>query len=324
MVGVLRHTCSAGRIFPTAALLFVPPQSFATDPVHARLGPATGSWTRAENVCRSERPTGDALPFTVVTTMNASLWPTLRPLLLAGAAVGLLGCNSDPTGPGWEDADLKVLFVGNSLTYVNDLPGLVETVAEAAGHSVETEVMASPNFGLGDHWLSGTPRLIRELRPDIVILQQGPSTLASSQAYLREWTDSLSRVIREVGAQPALLMVWPPDDPQYSFGAVLASYRAAAEDVGGIFIPAGVSWLEVWKQDSTARLWGPDGFHPAPLGSIVAALTVVRTLFDESLVGLPARMVPQGSGRPVIDLSPAEAAIVLTAVDRAVEAHAFR
>jgi hypothetical protein len=256
--------------------------------------------------------------------MTASHWPAPRPILFAVLATSVLGCNSDPTGPDWEDAELRILFVGNSLTYVNDLPGLVETIAEVAGHSVETEVMASPNFGLGDHWLSGTPRLIRELEPDLVILQQGPSTLASSQAYLREWTDSLSRVIREVGAQPALLMVWPPDDPQYSFGAVLASYRAAAEDVGGIFIPAGVSWLEVWKQDSSLRLWGPDGFHPSPLGSIVAALTVVRTLFDESLVGLPEQMLPQGSGRPDIELTPEEAAAVLSAVDRAVEAHAFR
>lgn len=256
--------------------------------------------------------------------MSFPTWPLLRTLLLAGATVGLLGCYDDPTGPGWDDADLKILFIGNSLTYVNNLPGLVETIAEVSGHSVETDAVASPNFGLGDHWVSGAPGRIRDLRPDVVVLQQGPSTLASSQAYLREWTDSLSRVIREVGAEPALLMVWPPNDPQYSFGAVLASYRAAAEDVGGIFVPAGVSWLEVWKADADAQLWGLDGFHPAPLGSIVAALTIVRTLFDESLVGLPERLVPERDGRPTIELTPAEAAIVYAAVDRAVEAHALR
>jgi hypothetical protein len=256
--------------------------------------------------------------------MKTSPRPILRPILLAGAALAILACSGDATGPQLEDADVRILFVGNSLTYVNDLPGLVETIAEVAGHSVETQVAASPNFGLGDHWGTGTPRLIREMRPDIVILQQGPSTLASSQAYLREWTDSLARVIREVGAQPALLMVWPPDDPQYSFGAVLASYRAAAQDVDGIFIPAGVSWLEAWKQDDRLRLYGPDGFHPSPLGSVVAALTVVRTLFDESLAGLPEHMRPQGSGRPDITLSTQEAAIVFSAVEAAVEAHAFR
>ncbi len=234
------------------------------------------------------------------------------------------GCGGDPTGPALPDADLRILFVGNSLTYANDLPGLVETVAEIAGHSVETASVAYSNYGLGDHWAAGTQSTIRELRPDVVVLQQGPSTLPESQAYLREWTDSLSRVIREVGAVPALLMVWPPEDPRYTFAAVHASYRAAAQDVGGIFIPAGISWLEAWKADSRFVLYAADRFHPAPLGSVVAALTVVRTLFDESLVGLPARMIPEGAGRPEILLTVGAVEKLFPAVDRAVEDYAIR
>lgn len=234
------------------------------------------------------------------------------------------GCGGDPTGPALPDADLRILFVGNSLTYANDLPGLVETVAEVAGHSVETASVAYSNYGLGDHWAAGIQSTIRELRPDIVVLQQGPSTLPESQAYLREWTDSLSRVIREVGAEPALLMVWPPEDPRYTFAAVHASYRAAAQDVGGIFIPAGIAWLEVWKADPQFVLYAGDRFHPAPLGSVVAALTVVRTLFDESLVGLPARMIPEGAGRPEILLTVGAVEKLFPAVDRAVEDYAIR
>lgn len=244
--------------------------------------------------------------------------------VLLPALVLPMACGGDPTGPSLPDADLRILFVGNSLTYSNDLPGLVETVAEMAGHSVETAMVAQPNFGLSDHWFAGTPETIRELRPDVVVLQQGPSTLPESQAYLREWTDSLSRVIREVGARPALLMVWPPEDPRYTFAAVHASYRAAAEDVGGLFIPAGISWLEAWKADPRFVLYAPDRFHPAPLGSVVAALTVVRTLFDESLVGLPARMIPEGSGRPEILLTVGAVDLLFPAVDRAVEDYAIR
>lgn len=233
-------------------------------------------------------------------------------------------CGGDPTGPSLPEADLRILFVGNSLTYANDLPGMVETIAEVAGHSVETAMVAHPDFGLGDHWVSGTPEVIRDLRPDVVVLQQGPSTLPESQAYLREWTDSLNRVIREVGARPALLMVWPPEDPRYTFAAVHASYRAAAQDVAGIFIPAGISWLEAWKADSRFVLYAADRFHPAPLGSVVAALTVVRTLFDESLVGLPARMIPQGPDRPEILLTVGAVDLLFPAVDRAVEDYAIR
>jgi hypothetical protein len=248
----------------------------------------------------------------------------IRPLTALLAVLLAPACGSDPTGPSLADADTRILFIGNSLTYSNNLPGLVETVAEVAGHSVETAMLASPDFGLSDHWFSGAPELIRELRPDIVVLQQGPSTLPSSQAYLREWTDSLARVIRDVGAEPALMMVWPPEDPQYTFASVYASYRAAAEDVDGIFIPAGVAWLEAWKADDRFVLYAADRFHPAPLGSVVAAMTVVRTLFDQSLVGLPARMISEQPDRPEILLTVGAVELLFPAVDRAVEDHAIR
>ncbi|NIW67124.1 MAG: hypothetical protein GWN23_26180, partial [Gemmatimonadetes bacterium] len=48
-------------------------------------------------------------------------------LALAAQAAALPGCSSGPglSGPGPAEADLRLLFVGNSLTYTNDLPNLV-------------------------------------------------------------------------------------------------------------------------------------------------------------------------------------------------------
>jgi hypothetical protein len=237
--------------------------------------------------------------------------------------LGLCGCGDDPTEPTLEDPDLTVMFVGNSLTYTNDLPGLVETVAEAAGYAVETISIAGPNYGLGDHWFAGAPRSIREQRPDVVVFQQGPSTLAESRAYLVEWTDSLSRVAREVGARPAMLMVWPPDDPDDSFGAVYASYLAAADAVDGTFIPAGMAWVEVRKSDSTLALYGPDGFHPGPLGSVVAAMTIVETLFQGSVQDLPPDMTPTRRN-PDISMPPSTLDTLVGAVQRAVDRYGRR
>ncbi|MEK9501506.1 hypothetical protein [Gaopeijia maritima] len=232
----------------------------------------------------------------------------------AGTAPGCLG----PTEPSLPDADLRVLFVGNSLTYTNDLPGLVETVAAAAGHSLEAASVAGPNMGLGDHWVTGTPETIRSLRPDVVVLQQGPSTLLSSRAYLVEWTDSMARVAHEVGAETALLMVWPPEDPRYTFQAVHDSYRAAADAVGGRFIPAGMAWVEAWDVDPSLPLYGPDRFHPGGMGSVLAALSVVRSLLDQPVNRLPLRMEP-AAGRPSIELSADVAPTLFDAVERAHE-----
>ncbi|NIP61012.1 MAG: hypothetical protein GWM92_00440, partial [Gemmatimonadetes bacterium] len=59
--------------------------------------------------------------------MTWSVGPVGVALALAAQAAALPGCSSGPglSGPGPAEADLRLLFVGNSLTYTNDLPNLV-------------------------------------------------------------------------------------------------------------------------------------------------------------------------------------------------------
>ena len=46
---------------------------------------------------------------------------------------------------------LNILFVGNSLTYVNDLPSLVSQIARLDGVDVTFKVVAYPDYSLDDH-----------------------------------------------------------------------------------------------------------------------------------------------------------------------------
>ena len=52
----------------------------------------------------------------------------------------------------------RVLFIGNSLTYTNDLPAMVGTLARAAGRPIHVESVALPDFGLEEHWQQGDAR----------------------------------------------------------------------------------------------------------------------------------------------------------------------
>lgn len=171
-----------------------------------------------------------------------------------------------------------MLFVGNSLTYTNDAPGMVAALAQADGVDLQHAVVAAPNFGLGDHWASGIEDVIRELAPDVVVLQQGPSSLESSRAYLLEWAGRIGEVVTEAGGRSALFMVWPESTRQEAFDAVRENYAAAAELLDGIFIPAGETWRAAWQLDPELPLYGPDGFHPSQLGSQAAALTIYAML----------------------------------------------
>jgi hypothetical protein len=226
-------------------------------------------------------------------------------------------CGS-PSEPGFDDADVRILFVGNSLTYTNDLPAMVATIADVAGIDVSTVTEAAPDFSLQEHWYDGITQRIRSLEPDLVVLQQGPSSLPQNQLHLRAWADSVARAAHEVGAVPALFMVWPATDRLFAFDDVRDAYQLAAQAVGGVFVPAGEAWREVWKDDPDAMLYGFDGFHPSRLGSVVAALTLAYALLDVDPTTLPAELVPGAQGLPTITLSAAEAQLIYPAVARTV------
>lgn len=192
-------------------------------------------------------------------------------------------------------APLRVLFIGNSLTYTNDLPALVQFLAAADGREISFSSVTAPDHSLEDHWNRGVAEVIRQTRAQVVVMQQGPSSLPSSQEHLSEWSRRLARPIREAGGEPFLLMVWPDAHRMDAFDAVRDSYAGAARAAGAALIPAGESWRAAWRIEAGLPLFGRDGFHPSLAGSVVTALTVYQVLFPDtrgrcppvSLPGLP-------------------------------------
>jgi lysophospholipase L1-like esterase len=171
--------------------------------------------------------------------------------------------------------ELTILFIGNSLTSVNDVPRLVRQIAEADGRPVRTWAVAANDFGLPDHWADG--RAARELsrrRPMFVVLQQGPSALPESRVILRDYAARFARLARDAGARPAMYAVWPAVQRASDFDRVHESYALAAGDIDAVLLPAGRAWQDAWKQDSRLALYGPDGFHPSERGSWLAALVI--------------------------------------------------
>ena len=226
-------------------------------------------------------------------------------------AVVLLGCGGGPTAP--EPEDLAILFIGNSLTYANDLPDLVKRLLEEGGaESVVVESAAYPNFGLQDHWVMGEARAAIDRGGwDFVVMQQGPSATEGRPSLL-EYSQMFAEEIRRVGAQPALYMVWPSDARSFDFDGVSDSYRTAAELSDGLLFPAGEAWRAAWRRDATLPLYSGDGFHPSPMGSYLAALVMV-----EQIAGIDPRTLPTTAGD--VDLS---AEVVAVLQEAAVEANA--
>jgi hypothetical protein len=185
---------------------------------------------------------------------------------------------------------LRVLFIGNSLTYANDLPAMVKAIAEHNGKKFAYETVAYPDLSLEDHLVRGDAvRLIKAGKWDFVVLQQGSSALPESRMNLIEFTRRFAHEIKRVGAKPAMMMVWTWEDRQFDFDRVHESYELAAKEVDGIFIPAGESWRAAWKEKPELKLYS-DRLHPTALGSCLAAAVTYKILFNASSIELPAKI----------------------------------
>ncbi len=206
-------------------------------------------------------------------------------------ALAALAC-SDATGPSLDpprlgNGDVLVMFVGNSLTFTYDVPALVQAMADADGRSFSHVSMTRPGATLDMHYQGLVPDQIQELRPDIVVLQEGSAATEAGREHLVHWTAQFAELIRAAGGEPALYMTWPPSGYEDYFVDSWASYKIAADSVGGLFIPAGWTWVEAWKLDSDLELYGPDGGHQSYLGALAAAQTIYASLY-----GLPADSIP--------------------------------
>lgn len=208
--------------------------------------------------------------------------PVARTLLL----LGLFGCTA-ATAP-LADGGRRVLFVGNSLTYTNDLPRTIAGMARALDETpLVYRTIAKPDYALEDHWRDGIAARIAADGWHLVVMQQGPSSLAANQESLRIWTVQMNSAITAAGARAALFMVWPAAANDWTFDGVRTGYRNAALEVNGMFIPAGEAWRTAWAADSTLRLYGADDFHPSTLGTYLAAAVHFEMIYDRPATDLP-------------------------------------
>lgn len=216
--------------------------------------------------------------------------PSTCSLAAIGAIVLAMSSSGISSAPRSQDKNtLRILFIGNSLTAANNLPGLVESLGRARrGPPVETTAVTANNFSLEDHWHQGNARAaIAKGGWSVVVLQQGPSALPESRVLLRNYTKRFAAEVRQAGARTALYMVWPSQARARDFDDVSKSYALAAHDADGLLLPAGDAWREAWRLEPSLALYGSDGFHPSGLGSYLAALVIWRGLSRESVVGLP-------------------------------------
>ena len=183
----------------------------------------------------------------------------------------------DTTNP--PDAQYNILFVGNSLTYSNNLPNLVKAEAADNGIVIGTHMLAYSNYAIVDHWADGdVQELIASGDYDFVVIQQGPSSQQNGYDMLVNAGADYANLCQAHNVKLAYFMVWPSIQYYHTFSGVITNYTAGANANNAILCPVGRVWKDYIDQTNNYSYYGPDGFHPSLEGSRVAAEVIFEYL----------------------------------------------
>ncbi len=178
--------------------------------------------------------------------------------------------------------NVKMLFIGNSFTYANNLPELVKKEAKRSKIDCATLMIAYPNYALEDHWAEG--KIQQEIaggKYDFVVVQQGPSSQADGRAMLLEYGSLIKKLCDEHHAKLAFFMVWPAKANYHMFPGVITNYTEAAQQTNSILCPVGALWKAQMDATNDFSYYSADGFHPSLKGSQSAAEIIVKHLFNK-------------------------------------------
>jgi hypothetical protein len=201
---------------------------------------------------------------------------------------------------------LRVLFIGNSHTYYNNLPGMFVLLARSGGWPVVADSNTPGGYTLEDHRTNAiTLAKIIQGGWDYVILQEQSlypvidfyrfGSMYPSAIYL----DSL---IRAHGGHTALYMTWgwrgggqhdvdghfsvPFVDYFQMQDTLTAAYVMLNNMLSSTLMPAGCAWARAMRADTSLDLWQPDNYHPKLEGSYIAACVFYAIFFHQSPIGL--------------------------------------
>jgi hypothetical protein len=225
-------------------------------------------------------------------------------LVIAGSVLGALAVTRRPSGhavcgprPGSASC-IRVLFIGNSYTFANDLPGAFAELAQANGHEVETGMLAAGGATLADHVAdAATMQALGSSRWDQVVLQeqsQIPAVRGLRSQQMYPAARALVGDVRSTGALPMLLVTWAHRDgwpenglPDYAAmqDGINAGYQAIAHELTVPEAPVGYAWAQVRHDHHDVDLWQADGSHPSMSGTYLAACVLYATILGQSPEG---------------------------------------
>ncbi len=195
-------------------------------------------------------------------------------------------------------AQHKVLFIGNSYTYVNNLPDLISNIYSSFGEALVYDQSTPGGYTFKQH-LTVSADKIKQGGWDFVVLQEQsqlpsfPDNQFNQDCY--PYAKQLCELIREYNpdSKPVFYMTWgrrDGDSQNCQYFEPLCTYEGMdsmlnlrytlmAHDNKSLLSPVGKVWHYIRDNYPQLELYQSDGSHPSYIGSYIAACCFY-TLFE--------------------------------------------
>lgn len=212
--------------------------------------------------------------------------------------------------------ELRVLFIGNSLTSVNNLPEMIAGMAESTGRELIIGRQLVGGATLEKHWKEGKALArIKEGPWDYVVLQgMSTETYTNRDGFLQNGR-LFDAEIKKAGAKPILYMTWALENAPEKSAAIEEAYLALGREMHATIVPAGIAWRSLTGAGAKSGivLYNPDHKHPTATGTYLTACVFYRTLFGRPSLGLPGTI--ERAGKALATLSKENAELLQKAAD---------
>lgn len=186
---------------------------------------------------------------------------------------------------------MRILYVGNSFTARNNLPGLLAGLAKERGVALQHKLVQAGGASLRQHLNSGAvARALEAGGYDVVVLQEQSTLPGKNAKRMHENVREMHELIAAAGAQTVLYMTWARLNQPDGQAAITTAYASIAAELGVSLVPVGMVWERFLRTHDQPALHDADGSHPSAAGSYLAACVFLIALLQQDPVGIESKV----------------------------------
>ena len=191
---------------------------------------------------------------------------------------------------------MRILFIGNSYTYYNDMPKLFETLARENGKDVSVDSVTeggrrlAQNLCDGDELNARIRELVKRHSYDVLILQeQSYLALVDYEQFERGVAGLIELVCakrnilyatwgRKSGSDLLAKHGWTSDGMTEM---LCDAYCRVADKYSAEISQVGLGFADICSRDASVELYDPDLSHPSYIGTCLGVLMHYKSIFGE-------------------------------------------